>query len=257
VPAAADRHHRSLPARAGGGRASGDPPLSAASASQEDDHTISRARSEAHATPYPKKPRRLGRSRGTPARTSTRGTTPLIRRLRRPAALVALDVDRDGLCLPPSTSSACFVRPPCSATDERPWKLAPSTGSTGGAAYCRHLVLATTFHTATWSVRVLDIMPVPRGPPDVERIVRGRGWEVANAMDLVVRSTTVHTVPWVRRIDGRCRFVGRPGRPRAAHAGGLRARRRPGESSSSLSRRATACPFVLTCNPSCRPSGGG
>jgi GH15 family glucan-1,4-alpha-glucosidase len=90
------------------------------------------------------------------------------------AALVGRDGSIDWLCLPAFDSGACFA---ALLGDERNGRGLLAPVSPSGPPQRRYvddtLVLETTWHTATGSARVLDLMP-PRGEaPDVVRIVRG------------------------------------------------------------------------------------
>lgn len=127
------------------------------------------------------------------------------------AALVGRDGSIDWLCLPRFDSGACFAGLLGDRSHGR-WKLAP----VGDDVHVQRryvpgtLVLETTFHTATGTVRMTDCMPVRAPTPDVVRLVEGIAGSVTMEMDLVVRFDYGIAVPWVRRLDGTLSIVAGP-----------------------------------------------
>ena len=130
----------------------------------------------------------------------------------RTAALVAKDGSIDWLGLPRFDSAACFAK---LLGDERHgrWLVAPLPGTvreTERRYRGDTLVLETTFHTSSGTVRVVDCMPPNEDIPNLVRVVEGVSGEVAMRMELVIRFDYGWIVPWVRRLDGGIHAVGGP-----------------------------------------------
>jgi GH15 family glucan-1,4-alpha-glucosidase len=166
------------------------------------------------------------------------------------AALVGLDGSIDWLCLPRFDSGACFAALLGDRSNGR-WQLAPrgDVQRVERAYLPGTLVVVTTFHTATGTVRILDCMPIRGVEPDVVRIVEGVSGTVTMDMDLVVRFDYGADVPWVRRADGALLLVAGPDAlelrtPVAVHGEDLSTR------SSFVVGAGDRVPFVLTWYPS-------
>jgi len=128
------------------------------------------------------------------------------------AAIVGRDGSIDWLCLPRFDSPAVFA-----ALLDTPraghWGLAPAGASRASGWRYRgdSLVLETDWHTATGSVRVVDLMPKKDHSSNVLRIVEGLSGSVSMDLELVVRFSYGQVVPWAHRIpDGRLVFVAGP-----------------------------------------------
>jgi GH15 family glucan-1,4-alpha-glucosidase len=116
------------------------------------------------------------------------------------AALVERHGSIDWLCFPRFDSGACFAAL-LGTPDNGRWLLAPRTGGSPTRRYLHDtMVLETTWHTDSGSVRVFDFMP-PRGQaPDVVRIVEGLSGRVEMRSELILRFDYGSVVPWVRRL---------------------------------------------------------
>jgi len=128
------------------------------------------------------------------------------------AALVGRDGSIDWLCLPRFDSGACFAALLGDQSNGR-WWLAPA--GPGHRVERRYvpgtLVLETTFHTSTGSVRITDCMPIRGEAPDVVRVVEGVSGTVAMDMHLCARFDYGSTVPWIqRRLDGAVSLIAGP-----------------------------------------------
>jgi GH15 family glucan-1,4-alpha-glucosidase len=118
-------------------------------------------------------------------------------------ALVGRDGSFDWMCMPRFDSGACFAALLGSEKHGR-WLLAPRDAiaeKTQRKYRDGTLVLETTFHTPSGSVRVLDCMPPRQRIPDVVRVVEGVRGEVAMHMELIIRFDYGSIVPWVRKLD--------------------------------------------------------
>jgi GH15 family glucan-1,4-alpha-glucosidase len=168
------------------------------------------------------------------------------------AALVGRNGSIDWLCLPRFDSPACFAALLGDRSNGR-WQIVPVDPHRVEREYLPGtLVLATTFHTASGSARILDCMPIRGQAADIVRVVEGLSGSVAMEMDLVVRFDYGSTVPWVRRADGVLSLVAGPDAVElatdvATHGEGLSTKAefvvRAGERMSS----------VLTWHPSWEP----
>jgi GH15 family glucan-1,4-alpha-glucosidase len=127
------------------------------------------------------------------------------------AALVGRDGSIDWLTFPRFDSPACFAAL-LGTPEHGRWRLAPAGEVTRVERRYRPgtLVLETTFHTPEGAVRVVDAMPVRDRTLQVARLVEGVSGRVPMRMELVVRLDYGSIVPWVRRRDGRLRFVAGP-----------------------------------------------
>jgi GH15 family glucan-1,4-alpha-glucosidase len=116
------------------------------------------------------------------------------------AALVERHGSIDWLCFPRFDSGACFAAL-LGTPDNGRWLLAPRTGGSPTRRYLHDtMVLETTWHTDSGSIRVFDFMP-PRGQaPDVVRIVEGLSGRVEMRSELILRFDYGSVVPWVRRL---------------------------------------------------------
>jgi GH15 family glucan-1,4-alpha-glucosidase len=128
------------------------------------------------------------------------------------AALVGRDGSIDWLCLPRFDSPACFAALLGDDTAGR-WLLAPAAGGECTRRRYRDdtLVLESEWATADGTVRVVDLMPSPRGEaPDVVRVVEGVAGRVPMATDLVLRFDYGHVTPWIRSVDDELEAVAGP-----------------------------------------------
>lgn len=127
------------------------------------------------------------------------------------AALVARDGSIDWLTFPRFDSPACFAAL-LGGPEHGRWQIAPAVPVTRVERRYRPgtLVLETTFHTAEGAVRLVDAMPVRDRTLQVARLVEGVSGRVPMRMELVVRLDYGSIVPWVRRVEGRLRFVAGP-----------------------------------------------
>ncbi len=127
------------------------------------------------------------------------------------AALVGIDGSIDWLCIPRFDSPACFCALLGTAENGR-WRLAPAAAARSTTRRYRDgtLVLETLFETSKGAVRVIDFMPTWGERTDVVRIVEGVRGKVAMQMELVLRFSYGHVVPWLRRVDGTLLATGGP-----------------------------------------------
>jgi GH15 family glucan-1,4-alpha-glucosidase len=127
------------------------------------------------------------------------------------AALVDRSGSIDWLCWPDFSSEACFAA--LLGTEEHGyWKIAPTPGEwRTSRRYREHtLILETTFHHSSGTVRLIDFMP-PRGVhSDVVRVVEGVRGIVRMRMELALRFDYGRTVPWVTAIEDGLRAVAGP-----------------------------------------------
>jgi GH15 family glucan-1,4-alpha-glucosidase len=127
------------------------------------------------------------------------------------AALVSTHGSIDWLCLPNFDSPACFAALLDDPKAGR-WLLAPT--GTGHKVSRRYrgdtLVLETTWHTHTGTVRVIDFMPPRDAASDLVRIVEGvSGW-VSMRSDLALRFDYGRIVPWVKSAPGGIEAIAGP-----------------------------------------------
>jgi GH15 family glucan-1,4-alpha-glucosidase len=126
-------------------------------------------------------------------------------------ALVARDGSIDWLCVPRFDSPACFASL-LGTSDHGRWKLAPAEEVTSVERRYRGdtLILETTFHTASGSVRVVDFMPLRSDAIDLVRMVEGVTGRVPMRMEFAIRFDYGSIVPWVRAIEHGIRAVAGP-----------------------------------------------
>ncbi len=125
-------------------------------------------------------------------------------------------VDRSGsidwMCLPRFDSGAVFTAL-LGKTGNGRWLLGPADPEavTVERRYRPGtLILETTFHAPTGSVRMIDFMPPRHRHPHLVRIVEGVSGTVAMRMELLLRFDYGWIVPWVQRFDGGIRAVAGP-----------------------------------------------
>ncbi|WP_298207420.1 glycoside hydrolase family 15 protein [Ferrimicrobium sp.] len=112
------------------------------------------------------------------------------------------------LCVPRFDSDACFAR--LLGDDSNGFfQIAPDPPTfRHEQAYEKgNLVLTTTFHTETGSVRLLDFMPIREEHARVVRIVQGLAGYVDMKASLSLRFDYGVAIPWVRHIDRGLSFV--------------------------------------------------
>jgi GH15 family glucan-1,4-alpha-glucosidase len=134
------------------------------------------------------------------------------------AALVGRDGSVDWLCLPRFDSDACFAA--LLGDDHNGnWRLCPTVsdgpvarrGEVSRQYQGDSLILETTWHTMSGTVRVLDFMP-PRdhATPVLVRIVEGVEGTVEMESILRMRFGYGKVVPWVRRMGNSIRAIAGP-----------------------------------------------
>jgi GH15 family glucan-1,4-alpha-glucosidase len=127
------------------------------------------------------------------------------------AALVGRNGSIDWLCLPRFDSGACFAS---LLGDQQHgcWRFSPHAEVRRARRRYRQstLVLETEFETDDGVVRLVDFMPLRKGPPIVVRIVEGLSGMVRMRMELVIRMDYGSVIPWVRDRDGVLSAVGGP-----------------------------------------------
>jgi GH15 family glucan-1,4-alpha-glucosidase len=126
-------------------------------------------------------------------------------------ALVAKDGSIDWMCVPRFDSPACFASL-LGTSDHGRWQLAPAEEVTSVERSYRGdtLILETTFHTASGSVRVVDFMPLRSEAIDLVRMVEGVTGKVRMRMEFAIRFHYGSIVPWVRAIEHGIRAVAGP-----------------------------------------------
>src|SRR5262249_45070133 len=117
------------------------------------------------------------------------------------AALVGRDGSIDWLCLPRFDSPACFAALLGESGHGR-WLIGPAEPvARSERRYADgSLILATTFETADGAVELLDFMPPHRRLPQLVRLVRGLGGQVAMRTEFILRFDYGAVVPWVERL---------------------------------------------------------
>jgi GH15 family glucan-1,4-alpha-glucosidase len=117
-------------------------------------------------------------------------------------ALVSKQGSIDWLCLPRFDSPACFAAL-LGGEENGAWSVAPAGGDrcTSRRYVGESLVLETTWHLESGSVKVTDFMPPRHRAPDVVRVVEGLSGRVQMVSELRLRFDYGHVVPWVRRVD--------------------------------------------------------
>jgi GH15 family glucan-1,4-alpha-glucosidase len=134
------------------------------------------------------------------------------------AALVGRDGSVDWLCLPRFDSDACFA---ALLGDERNghWRICPTTvdgpvarrGEVSRQYLGDSLILVTTWHTFSGTVRVFDFMPPRDGAdPVLVRIVEGLEGSVEMESVLRLRFGYGRVMPWVRRNGTDIRAIAGP-----------------------------------------------
>jgi GH15 family glucan-1,4-alpha-glucosidase len=127
------------------------------------------------------------------------------------AALVGRNGSIDWLCLPRFDSGACFAS---LLGDQQHgcWRFSPHAEVRRARRRYRQstLVLETEFETDDGVVRLVDFMPLRKGPPIVVRIVDGLSGMVRMRMELVIRMDYGSVIPWVRNRNGVLSAVGGP-----------------------------------------------
>ena len=118
-------------------------------------------------------------------------------------ALVGNDGSIDWLCLPRFDSAACFAALLGDEKNGR-WRIAPAADVKRVERRYRPgtLILETEFETAGGAVRVVDLMPLRDGFPDVVRVVEGLRGRVPMTMELIPRFDYGRLIPLVSRESG-------------------------------------------------------
>ncbi len=117
-------------------------------------------------------------------------------------ALVGNDGSIDWLCLPRFDSAASFAALLGDEKNGR-WQIAPASEVRRVERRYRPgtLILETDFETAEGAVRIVDLMPIREGVPDVLRIVEGLRGRVPMRMELVPRFDYGRLIPLVSRVS--------------------------------------------------------
>lgn len=119
----------------------------------------------------------------------------------RSCALVSKSGSIDWLCWPRLDSPACFAALLGTRENGR-WLIAPAGKARTTRSYEPFTMILETIHeTDTGTVRVVDFMSMPEGPPTIIRKVEGIEGRVAMDCDLCIRADYGRTVPWVEH-DG-------------------------------------------------------
>ena len=117
-------------------------------------------------------------------------------------ALVGNDGSIDWLCIPRFDSAACFAALLGDEKNGR-WQITPVSKVRRVERRYRPgtLILETDFETAEGAVRIVDLMPIRDGSPDVLRIVEGLRGRVPMRMELVPRFDYGRLIPLVSRVS--------------------------------------------------------
>jgi len=169
------------------------------------------------------------------------------------AALVGRNGSLEWLCLPRFDSPACFS---ALLGDESHghWLIEPVADviSTSRRYRPGTLVLETDLETADGAVRLIDLMPIRDGAPNVIRLVEGIRGTVEMRMNLVVRFDYGATVPWVEATEGGIAAGGGPNTIYLRTPVRLRGRDFTTVAEFTVRERETV-PFTLAWSPSHEP----